>query len=184
VTANDFALLEDTGTAFAAVLKGVTPQQLGEASACAGWSTKELADHVISGNLRFAGLVGGTPPAADSPPDDLGTAFATSLQTLAEAFAADGALERPFQTPMGERAGRQLLAIRIVEMSVHGWDLARSTGQAIELPATVVEAALTQLRTMLPEGERTGLPYGSEQPTPAGASDADRLAAFAGRKVL
>ena len=183
MTANDLRLLEEAGAAFAAVLQGVKPGQMSEASSCAGWSVKDLTDHVISGNLRFASLVSGASPTPDGPDDDPTTAFRASMRTLTEAFSADGVLDRTFQTPMGERSAPRLVATRIVEMSVHGWDLARSTEQVIDLPGPVADAGLAQLQSMLPSGERSGLPFGSEQQAPEGASPADRLAAFAGRKV-
>lgn len=183
VTANNLGLLDDAGAAFEAVLQGVTPGQLDEASSCDGWSVRDLIAHVVSGNAMFTAMVSGEPPAGgDALGDDPAEAFRASLKKLRDAFSAEGVMDKVFQTPMGERPAPRLVTTRVIEMSVHGWDLARSTGQSIDLPEPVVEAGLAQLRMML-SGDRAGMPFGAEQQAPEGASAADRLAAFAGRKV-
>jgi uncharacterized protein (TIGR03086 family) len=185
VTANNLALLEEAGAAFETVLQGVEPGRLGEASSCDGWSVRELIAHVVSGNLMFAAMVNGTPPRTgdDVLGDDPAEAFRASLKNLKDAFSAEGVMDRVFQTPMGERPAPRLVTTRVIELSVHGWDLARSTGQRIELSEPVVDAALAQLRMML-SGDRSGLPFGPEQQVSQAASPADRLAAYAGRAVV
>ena len=104
MTANDFEILEDSAAAFAAVLHGLASEQLDQASPCPEWSVKELVEHVITGNLRFAGLAGATAVAPAAA--DLDTAFQSSVQTLITSFSAEGVLERTFRTPMGERITR------------------------------------------------------------------------------
>jgi uncharacterized protein (TIGR03086 family) len=186
VTANNLELLDEAGAAFAAVLQEVGPDQLAAASSCDGWTVRELIAHVVSGNLMFTALVTGEggPGGGDVLGDDPVRAFADSLKKLKDAFAADGVMDKVFQTPMGERPAPRLVTTRVVELSVHGWDLADSTGGTIELSEPVVEAALGQLRMMLSgAGDRAGLPFGAEQQAAEGASPADRLAAYAGRKA-
>ncbi|MBV2156586.1 TIGR03086 family metal-binding protein [Kitasatospora sp. SUK 42] len=184
MTANDLELLNVAGAAFEAVLKEVKQPQLTEPSTCDGWSVRELVAHVVSGNLMFVRLVTGADvaPGEDVLGDDPVRAFRESQDGLWRAFSGEGVLERVFQTPMGERPASRLVAVRVVELGLHGWDLARSTGQAIDLPEPVMTAALAQLRMMLPD-DRSGLPFGVEREAPEGASAADRLAAFAGRVV-
>jgi uncharacterized protein (TIGR03086 family) len=183
VTANNLGLLDDAGTAFEAVLQGVKPARLSDASSCADWSVRDLISHVVSGNLTFAGMVTGAAPAGgDVLGDDPVAAFRASLETLKEVFAGEGVMDQVFQTPIGERPAARLVTTRAIEMGIHGWDLARSTGQVIDLPESVVEAGLAQLRMML-SGDRAGMPFGAEQPVPEGAPGADRLAAYAGRVV-
>ncbi|MDN3259871.1 TIGR03086 family metal-binding protein [Streptomyces sp. CSDS2] len=177
-------MLDEAGAAFATVLEAVGPDRLAEPSTCDGWTVRELIAHVVSGNLMFAAMVSGTAPrpADDVLGDDPAGAFRASLKDLKEAFSDEGVMDRVFQTPMGERPAPRLVTTRVIEMGVHGWDLARSTGQRIELPEPVVDAALAQLRMML-SGDRSGLPFGSERQPGPDASPADRLAAYAGRQV-
>ncbi|MFE1886711.1 TIGR03086 family metal-binding protein [Streptomyces diastatochromogenes] len=174
---------DQAATALEGVLAGIKPLQLDDPTPCPEWSVRELVNHVVGGNLMFAGIVSGNGPAAPQDHgDDLLGAFRSSFSTLREAFAADGVLERTFQTPMGERPATRLVTIRVIEMGLHGWDLAKATGQSFALPEEVVDAALNQLKAMLP-ADRQGLPYGNEQPAAPDASPTDRLAAFAGRSL-
>jgi uncharacterized protein (TIGR03086 family) len=167
---------------FTNLVAGVRSDQLAIQTPCPEWSVQELIGHVIKGNLMFIKLItGAEPPAVDAANDPAG-ALSISSKALREAASADGVLQRTFTTPMGERPGAGLITIRVVELSVHGWDLAKATGQSFELPEPVVETCLNALRAMLPE-DRDGLPYDAEQTAGPEAGPTQRLAAFAGRAV-
>lgn len=167
---------------FTNLVAGVRPDQLGIQTPCPEWSVQELVSHVVKGNLMFTRLfTGAEPPAVDAVGDSV-AAISVSAQALREAASAEGALERTFNTPMGERTGARLMTIRVVELSVHGWDLAQATGQSFELPEVIVKTSFETLRAMLPE-DRNGLPYDAEQQAGPEASPTQRLAAFAGRAV-
>jgi uncharacterized protein (TIGR03086 family) len=80
--------------------------------------------------------------------------------------------------------GAAMVHVRIVENLVHGWDLARASGQPTDFPHDVAERALTRSRRRLttrPEGP--GAPFAAEMPVPADAPAADRLAGWLGRPV-
>ncbi|MBO0514505.1 TIGR03086 family metal-binding protein [Streptomyces beijiangensis] len=176
---------DQAGAAIESVLAEVKTAQLDQPTPCTDWSVRQLANHVVTGNLMFTGMITGGAPAdggADHVGDDPLGAFQKTFALLRAAFAADGVLERTFPTPMGERPAARLVTTRVVEMSLHGWDLAKATGQVIDLPPAVVETALGALSAMLP-ADRSGMPFGSEQQVPADTSPADRLAAFAGRHI-
>jgi uncharacterized protein (TIGR03086 family) len=167
---------------FTKLVAGVRPDQLAIRTPCPEWSVQELVSHVVTGNLMFTRLfTGAEPPAVDAVGDSV-AAISVSANALREAASAEGALERTFTTRMGERTGAGLMTIRVVELSVHGWDLARATEQSFELPEVIVETCFEMLRAMLPE-DRNGLPYGAEQQAGPEASPTQRLAAFAGRAV-
>jgi len=71
-----------------------------------------------------------------------------------------------------------------VEVLVHGWDLARATGQPTAFPDDVAERALARSRRRLtarPQG--TGAPFAAEVQVPHDAPAVDRLAGFLGRPV-
>jgi uncharacterized protein (TIGR03086 family) len=100
------------------------------------------------------------------------------------AFRGPGVLEAAYEAPFGTAPGTALVHLRIVENLVHGWDLARATGQARGFPDDVAGQALARSRQRLtsrPEGP--GAPFAAEVPVPPDALAIDRLAGFLGRPV-
>ena len=73
--------------------------------------------------------------------------------------------------------------MRVNEMIVHGWDVARGSGQSTDLDPEVAAVCLAMFQAVpfVPRGE--GKPFAAEQAVPDGATVADRLAAFTGRAV-
>jgi uncharacterized protein (TIGR03086 family) len=93
-------------------------------------------------------------------------------------------MERIVSTPMGERPGAVLVQLRVAELLVHGWDLARATGQDTDLDPELAEVVRTAWTTQLGDRPRTLLPFDEPQPVPDDAPAADRLAAYLGRSVV
>jgi uncharacterized protein (TIGR03086 family) len=183
MTAKIMEQFEVATDSFTNLVASVRPDQIAIQTPCPEWSVQELVGHVVKGNLMFTRLfTGAEPPAVDAVGDSV-AAISVSAKALREAASAEGALEHIFSTPMGERPGGRLMAIRVVELSVHGWDLAQATGQSFELPEAIVETCFQVLRAMLP-ADRNGLPYGAEQQAGPEASPTQRLVAFAGRAVV
>jgi uncharacterized protein (TIGR03086 family) len=182
MTANILEQFQQATDSFGKLVAGVRPDQLTNQTPCPEWTVQDLVGHVIKYNLMFSRLItGAEPPAVDASGDPV-EACSASAAALHEAASAEGALEQTFNTPMGARTGAVLMTIRVVEVSVHGWDLAKATNQSFELPESIIDTCLEMLRTMLP-ADRSGTPYGAEQQAGPDASPTDRLAAFAGRAV-
>lgn len=154
---------------------------------CAGWSVRDLLDHVVGGNLTVAALLTGQippPHGTDHLAEDPLCAYRASGEALRAAFGEPGALERVIAVPAGTVPGSVALHLRLTELLVHGWDLARATGQSVTgLPADLAEQALAFSRAQLdrmPPGRR---PFASPQLVTDGAPAVDRLAALLGRPV-
>ena len=73
--------------------------------------------------------------------------------------------------------------LRITEALVHGWDLARASGQRAQFPEDVAGLALEFTRAMLPAVPAGRSPFGSPKPAPDGAPAIERLAALLGRTL-
>lgn len=173
------------------VLANVTPSQIeGGPTPCASWSVKELVDHIVNGTTFFAAVAEtGTSPAEDgypafTPEGSLAAFDAGSAQAV-RAFAAEGAMERIMHLPFGDIPGSLYVNIAAGDAFTHGWDLARATGQPTDLDPEVAIQLLDFAQAFLsdalrgPEGQA---PFGPRQEAPAGASVADQLAAFMGRR--
>lgn len=168
------------------VVERVHPDQFGGATPCTEWNVRTLINHVVAGNLFFVHLaIGSTPP--DRGVDYLGndplTVFRDSVHAMSAVCEADGFLDRVLAAPFGEVPGSRLVSMRCNELTVHGWDLAKATGQSTDLDRELSAVCLASFRAWPWLPNRAGAPFDAEQPAPPGATPADHLAAFLGRKV-
>jgi uncharacterized protein (TIGR03086 family) len=185
MTENPFALLDRAAAVADNVIAAVKPDQLDNPSPCTEWSVREVINHLVTGNLSFVSMLTGAPRpdrSVDHLGDDPLAAFRDSFQTLRAEFAGEGVLDKTYPTPFGPGPGSVLVDMRTTELTVHSWDIARGSGQSTNFDPELAESRLASLRAAL-TGDRSHSPFGAEQPAPAGASAADRLAAFAGRAV-
>lgn len=88
--------------------------------------------------------------------------------------------------PWGEEyTGATLVDMYLAELAAHAWDLARATGHLARLDPSLAKPALDGARAMIKPQYRDmvepGAPFGAEMPSPPGADDWERLAAFMGR---
>ena len=86
---------------------------------------------------------------------------------------------------MGEVPATWILGQHVADVVVHGWDLAKATGQSTDLDPELGQFALDWAKESLkPEfrgDEESGRSFGPEVPVAADAPLYDRLAGFFGR---
>lgn len=176
-------------TAVDPVLRAVTREQLGTATPCEGWDLRRLLDHFFGTLHRWAARLDGRDPDTVAVPtlagggdDDVAQAWQSARDPLLAALAVPGALDREVPMPMGPANARMLATIMPVELMLHGWDTARAIGASTDLdPVLATELLDTVARPLM--ASRRAPAFGEEQPAPPGATAADRLAAFSGRRV-
>lgn len=170
-----------------AIVAGITDEQFDLPSPCTEWTVRQLVNHLVTGNLMTAAIVEGT-AHPDRNVDRLGSdpkaVFAESLATSRAAVRQPGLLERAVTTPMGEAPGSVLVHMRVAELLVHGWDLARATGRPTDLDPELAGSVLPFWQARLADRPRTLTPFGEPRPVPDDATPADRLAAYLGRSVV
>jgi uncharacterized protein (TIGR03086 family) len=175
--------LDVTGT----LIGGVRESQWTDPTPCSEWNVRDLVNHVIIGNRWFASALAGQPaptPPVSAPADvDLAGAYRDSAAALSIAFARPGVMDEVITVPFGPVPGRVALHLRSTETLVHGWDLARATGQSAEFPEDLAAEELVFSRGMLARIPPDRLPMAPPQPVPDDASAIDRLAACLGRDV-
>ncbi|MGD0447728.1 MAG: TIGR03086 family metal-binding protein [Candidatus Dormibacteria bacterium] len=181
--------------AFTLLLEGVRPEQWHAPTPCAEWDVRQLLDHVTSGNRMFAALASGERPegmegflqlrarVAPAADDDPVETFRTSGRRLLEIFSDPDFPDGTYVTPIGEQSGAFMIQMRITETLIHGWDLARATGQTAAFPEAIAEQTLASMSLTLAGRPRDPRGFGTEQPVPADAPALDRLAGFVGRAV-
>ncbi|GAC1534680.1 MAG: hypothetical protein NVS3B12_15780 [Acidimicrobiales bacterium] len=77
--------------------------------------------------------------------DDPVAAWRRGCQELDEALDQPGALDGPVEYRFGPVTGRVLIDVRVFDMTVHTWDLARGLGADEDLGESLVSWALDQL---------------------------------------
>jgi uncharacterized protein (TIGR03086 family) len=181
--------------AFTLLVQGVRPEKWTGPTPCADWDVRRLLDHVISGNRMFAALAAGERPegmegllelrarVALGPDEDPVEAFRASGRQLLDVFSEPDFADGTYVTPIGERSGDFLIQMRTSETLIHGWDLARATGQTAAFPEAIAEQTLASVRLTLAGHPRDPRGFGAEQPVPDDAPALDRLAGFLGRSV-
>ncbi|WP_328546501.1 TIGR03086 family metal-binding protein [Streptomyces platensis] len=169
----------------AALVAAVRPEDLALPTPCAGWTVRQLLDHMVWENLMATSIAEDAPRAdhtADHLGDDHRAAFADSVRAARTAFIGSGMLHRtygPYEAP-----GAMIVQQVVVELLAHGWDLARATGAPTGLAPEAAEETLAAAYRIYGAAPRTeGSSFAPERPAPPGASATDRLAAFLGRDV-
>jgi uncharacterized protein (TIGR03086 family) len=170
------------------ILATVTAAQLDDTTPCADWKIRDLINHVIGGQFFFAGSVTGDAPSGDAPDfasGDFLAAFDEGSGKCVAAFNGPGVMDAMYDLPFGTLPGSQFVTIATSDTFTHGWDLARATGQNTDLNPELAEYLLAGARASLPDAVRNekGDPFGMKKDAPAGATNADQLAAFLGRDV-
>lgn len=179
--------LEQAITSTRGVLAGVSANQLDGPTPCAQWKVSDLINHIVGAQHFFTAGVTGQPPSGDedfASGDYLG-AFDAGAKACVAAFSADGVMEKMLTLPFGLMPGAGFVGLAATDTFTHGWDLAKATGQDTALAPELATQLLAGARQMIQPAFRSeeGTVFGPEQEAPAGASDADQLAAFLGRTV-
>ena len=183
------APLEQAVAAANAVLAGVKADQLGADTPCASWKISDLVNHMVAGQFWFAAVAKGEAASDAKAPDfsagDFAATFAKASTDAVAAFGASGAMEKTLTLPWGEMKGSDFMGLATTDTFCHAWDLARATGQSTDLNPELAAMLLVGSRAGISANCRgpEGAPFGPEQTAPAGATKADELAAFLGRKV-
>lgn len=176
--------LDNTGRIVAAI----TPAQMHEPTPCEDWDVRALLHHVVSGNLWVEPLVGGETIEqvadrfdGDLLGDDHVGAYERSAAVAAAAFRRDGAMQAPCAVSYGPVPGEVYCGHRLIDVLVHGWDLAVATGGDTTLPEDLVQRCL-EVVTPQAEALAASGAYGHGVQVGEGASAQTRLLALLGRR--
>jgi uncharacterized protein (TIGR03086 family) len=179
------------------VIIAVRDEQWAAPTPCPEWTVRDLVSHMVTSNHAFVRILSGAParapgsPAPDAPASGLAgvpdrglvEAYRDSAGALLAAFRQPGVLDRVHTVPIGPVPGIAALHLRITEVLVHGWDLARATGQHAEFPEDLAEQELAFSRRKLGDIPAGRTPFAPPQPVPDDAPAIDRLVALLGRNV-
>jgi uncharacterized protein (TIGR03086 family) len=178
--------------AFERVIAAVAPGQWSDPSPCAAWTARDVVDHIVTMHgvmLRpLDREIGDAPPVDDDPLE----AFRAARAAVEAVLGEPGLAATSCDTPAGPMtAEEQIDQVVSDDMPMHGWDLARATGQDDTIdPADVEHLWATALAVPAEVMEKYRTPgafgpgvevYGPEVKVDEDAPLQDRLLGLIGR---
>lgn len=177
-TLDPFVAAEAALSALQPVLRGLTQADRPKETPCADFDCHQLVEHLITSLAQLGAMAG----------VELETPQSGSAEDRVSVLAG-GAIEAWRQHDLqGNVAGDSGLPASFVvnvlplEIALHGWDLAQSTGRAFGLSDAVADYLRGPAEVVVPNAR--GHVFADEAVAADGASSIDRLAAFAGRTPL
>jgi uncharacterized protein (TIGR03086 family) len=167
---------------------GVAPDQWDRPTPCAEWNLRELVNHVVAGNFWVAPLLAGqtieevgTRYDGDVLGADPLEAYDRSAEEARIAALAPRAMAAPCAVSYGPVPGEVYVGHRLLDVVVHGWDIATASGQDVTLDPELVDQCLAVLEPQVDLLIASGM-FGEPTEVPAGATAEDRLLATLGRR--
>jgi uncharacterized protein (TIGR03086 family) len=174
------------------LVEEVRDDQLTAPTPCPDYSLGDLLDHVHGLALAFSAAarkeqlpVGDQAPAGDASqlPEDWRAAIGRRLEELAVAWRDETAWEGLTTVAGVTLPAADMAAVAMDEVVVHGWDVARASGQELFLEDDALTPAREFVAMMSGPGseEARGQAFGPALPVPDGASALDQVIAGNGR---
>lgn len=172
----------------AVVVRGIREDQLGLPTPCPAYTVGDLAQHVVGLTAEFTFSARQQPSPVAGPsghaaelPDGWRESLSASLPALAEAWRDPAAYVGVTHAGPVDLPAPVAAQVALNEVVVHGWDLARATGQAYDAePAAVAVCAQFVASFDAPANDDGGL-FGPPVGVPDDAPAIDRLVGLTGR---
>jgi uncharacterized protein (TIGR03086 family) len=166
------------------IVANIEPDQLTAPTPCDDYDVTGLLQHLISGNYWVAPLVEGK--SIDDVGDALDRPFAAdeydaSAKSADAAFSSPGAMSTPVGVSYGPVAGEIYAGHRFLDVLIHGWDLAKATGQDTRLEPELVDACWAVITPQMDVLKASGM-FGSEVKARPDADAQTKLLAALGRR--
>ncbi len=177
------------------LLDGVSDKQLANPTPCDDYSVAALLDHFMGLSLAFTwaahktsalhtgGHASRERPSADNLDPGWRELLPRRLDELADGWSNPAAWEGMTEAGGMRMPAEQIGVVALDELVLHGWDLARATGQQFNCdPASTAAILAFTLQSAQPEAaaSRKGL-FGPVVQVPEEAPDLDKALGYAGR---
>ncbi len=167
---------------------GIRDDQWTAPTPCTEWNVRQLLNHVVYGTFwieeifkgktiaevgdRFDGDLLGSDPLA---------AYDAALSLAKAALQAPGAMEAVCHLRRGDVPGSAYASSMFTDVFIHGWDIAKSTGQDTILDPELAKACYSMVEPMR-ERRRASTAFGPEVQVPEDADLQTKLLALLGRR--
>ncbi len=168
------------------LVQGIGDDQWDNPTPCQKWNVRQLVTHTagVIANFRNGAK---NEPVAGNPDDfalgaDPGATMATLSAETVAAWRERGELDSTVKLGDNEFPGVVGISINMLDAYVHGWDIARATGQDARLDDGLCSGILGFAEQAVPASPREGDNFHAVVPTPDDATAPDRLLAHLGRQ--
>lgn len=163
-------------------VRGVSSDGWDVPAPVAGWTARDVIDHLRWFPGYLASGHGVTLPAGPSPTDDPASAWLTQADAVQALLDDPDQADRTVDDPhMGSMPLRDLVdRIYTADVFMHTWDLARATGQDDRLDPDLCSDLLSGMQP-IEEVMRASGQYGPAVPVPDDADVQTRMLGFIGR---
>lgn len=150
--------------------------QLDSQTPCEQWDARTLLNHVLDTQRFFSDTARGREASlpAPEPPDLIGddpvAAFDRACEETKSAFGEPGVIDKTGPS----------LGVAFSDLLIHGWDLAKATGEDATMPAGLPDAAYDLIHGKFSDEQRKGL-FKPEVKLSASPSAQEKLLAYTGR---
>jgi uncharacterized protein (TIGR03086 family) len=170
------------------IVDGVPADRWHASTPCTEWDASQVANHIIGENLWAAELLQGKTIEqvgnaldGDLTGDDPAAAYRRSVDVARRAAEAPGAMEATCHLSFGDYSGADYASQLFLDTLIHGWDIARGTGQDTRLDAELVSACLPIAEELTRQFRQAGV-FGEDLSAAAHTDPQMRLLALVGRR--
>jgi uncharacterized protein (TIGR03086 family) len=175
-----------TCSAVAEALYGPLPADLSGPTPCDGFDLAGLVEHAVGTTGAMARLGAGLPLEEENPwgggsaEGDWGARLRENLDAISEGWSNEERWQGSVQAGANEMPATMVGEMALVEVAVHGWDLARALHRELAVPDDVATDILAAVEPTAELGRKMGA-YGPVVEPPEGASPFERALAATGR---
>ncbi len=171
------------------LLPGISEEQLADPTPCPDYTVKGMLFHLLTLSTAFRaaaekdlGPLTATAPESMNPelPPDWRTQLPVRLDELVAAWRRPDAWDGQTQVGGVDLPGAAAGQVGLNELVIHGWDLARATGQHFDPGEACAAASYDLLSESADPAIRPPI-FGPVVPVPATASLLDRAVGMSGR---
>ncbi len=155
---------------------------------CAEWDAQQVANHIIGENLWAAELFHGKTVAevgaaldGDLTGDDPAAAYRRSVDVARKAIDAPAAMEATCHLSFGDYSGADYASQLFMDILIHGWDIAKGTGQQTRLDTELVSRCLPIAEEFTRKFRGAGV-FGEDLAVAEDADQQTKLLALVGRR--
>ena len=169
-------------------IRGIDAAAWTSPTPCDDWDVRALVNHLTGEQLWAPHLVAGETIAdvgdrydGDVLGDDPAATWRAAAPSSVAAFAQPGALDGTVHLSYGDESCREYLTQMLTDAAVHGWDIARATGQDERIDPAAATLLLAHWREREELVRGSGI-FGDAVDVPDDAGDDVKLLGLLGRR--